>query len=197
METLPRDILGLILLKLDPKDIVVLTFCISKKLKKHLCLSVNWNPLIEKFHWRCYTDHKNDHRCLIPEKYKAYQFYLLTKEDHEEQFGMPSYGVCDSPEQLARRFPEYKGTVYMEEMRREDQPARGGWRWREWGEYVGDLDPQPEHYVEYLYDADGEDGCPCIDSQWIFNRYSSNYGMYTKYIFECGEFEDMSRRVNI
>ena len=67
-----------------------------------------------------------------------------------------SYGVCDSLEQLKNKCPELEASdrkfvVTLTEVRREDQPASGGWRWHKWGEYIGDHSPQHE----YLYDEEG------------------------------------------
>ena len=64
------------------------------------------------------------------------------------------FGVCDSPEQFMARFgpglevrPECIVVSFCV-VKREDQEASGGWRWRKWGPYIGDREPQHE----YLYD---------------------------------------------
>jgi hypothetical protein len=80
----------------------------------------------------------------------------MTIEQSLDEIG---YGVCDSPAQLAAKFPAHRGTVWMTVVLRSDQSEWGGWRWHKWGQYVGDhvLDE------EYLYD------CPHIDEQWLFS----------------------------
>lgn len=83
------------------------------------------------------------------------------------------YGVCDSPEQLASKFPTYEGLVWMTVVRRSDQPAEGGgWRWRKWGTYVGihiiDTVYNGE-YVQYLSQCDGEEDRPLIGEQYVFS----------------------------
>lgn len=73
------------------------------------------------------------------------------------------YGVCDNWEQITERWPEIltserRFVIGMTEIRRADQPERGGWRWHKWGEYVGTHEPQHE----YLADEEG------IESVWVF-----------------------------
>lgn len=66
--------------------------------------------------------------------------------------GMPSYGVCDSPEQLLSMYrweeDERLFCLALTEVRREDQPSDGGWRWHKWGPYIG---TQKTEY-EYIRD---------------------------------------------
>ncbi|MHA1169977.1 MAG: hypothetical protein ACTSRU_19285 [Candidatus Hodarchaeales archaeon] len=76
-----------------------------------------------------------------------------------------NYGVCDNIDQILKRYPELEQPdryfmVTLKEIRREDQPDRGGWRWHKWGEYIGDQ--KSEH--EYLYDEE-------IDSVICFHIY--------------------------
>ncbi|AFU87394.1 hypothetical protein CcrMagneto_gp224 [Caulobacter virus Magneto] len=65
-----------------------------------------------------------------------------------------SYGVCDSSEQLLACIPDLiddPDTPYfisMVEVRREHQPASGGWRYHKWGPYIG----EHQNRSEYLYD---------------------------------------------
>ena len=99
----------------------------------------------------------------------------------------PAYGVCDSPDQFASRFPTHRGLVGFLCVDRESEPpslssilklvqsgawptklhALGqGWRWHKWGPYVG---VHNLHGLEYLSDADGQEGRIQIDEQWVFN----------------------------
>lgn len=77
-----------------------------------------------------------------------------------------SYGVCDSWMQLVEKYPrlledERRFVISVTEIRHEDQPESGGWRWHKWGEYIGEYEPQHE----YLYDEKD------IDSVWCFHIY--------------------------
>lgn len=63
------------------------------------------------------------------------------------------YGVCDTWQQIIKKWPELldldrRFVILVTEMRREDEPPSGGWRWHKWGAYIGDHHPQHE----YLYD---------------------------------------------
>lgn len=63
------------------------------------------------------------------------------------------YGVCDNHEQLLRQFlekndPDRQFVITLTEIKRENQPPIDGWRWRKWGNYIGDHKIQHE----YLYD---------------------------------------------
>jgi hypothetical protein len=65
------------------------------------------------------------------------------------------YGVCDSLEQLKAKCPELSDpsrrfVVTLTEVRKDEQPNDGGWRWHKWGEYIGD------HKIEHEYLADEE-----------------------------------------
>jgi len=76
------------------------------------------------------------------------------------------YGVCDNWQQILEQWPEIESDprsfiISLAEMRREDQPASGGWRWHKWGTYIGTQ--KPEH--EYLYDDKH------IDSVFCFHIY--------------------------
>lgn len=91
-----------------------------------------------------------------------------------KEIEIPSYGVCDSPQQFYKRFsshfqknPEY---FWMTCVQRKDQPEWGGWRWHKWGEYVG------EHEIEheYIYDSD-------IDEQYLFSKEYSEVGGLPRY----------------
>ena len=102
------------------------------------------------------------------------------------------FGVCDSPQQLAAKFPDFEGTVWLAVIRRSDQPDYGGWRWgwTKWGHYYGDLNY--DDWPEYLYDCDGEDGRPLIDEQYLFSvsQPTQNIGgldSYISYLFKDGQ----------
>lgn len=65
-----------------------------------------------------------------------------------------AYGVCDGYEDILSH-PEYQFlasdprpfTIVVHEIRRDEQPQDGGWRWHKWGPYIGTYEPQHE----YLY----------------------------------------------
>lgn len=65
-----------------------------------------------------------------------------------------AFGVCDSPEQFmakvghALEASDRKFCMSFVEVRKDQQPADGGWRWHKWGEYIGDGEPT----MEYLHD---------------------------------------------
>jgi len=98
---------------------------------------------------------EDEEAILAPHRLKMQKF-------HSEDF--PSdYGVCDSPEQVLERWPALaedprRFIIFFGEIRKDEQPKHGGWRWHKWGEYIGTKNPQ------YEYLADEED----IDSVLIF-----------------------------
>lgn len=67
---------------------------------------------------------------------------------------IPNYGVCDSLEQFDALYGDtlrahaHSFIVTFVEIRRDEQPADGGWRYHKWGEYVGTQEPMHE----YLHD---------------------------------------------
>lgn len=69
---------------------------------------------------------------------------------------VPSYGVCDSPEQIIEIFGEALEAsprnflINATVVKKDDEPATGGWRWHKWGAYYGTKEPR----CEYLYDED-------------------------------------------
>lgn len=74
------------------------------------------------------------------------------------------YGVCDYPEQVLERYPHYADddvprALTFVEVRREHEPASGGWRYHKWGTYIGKQ--RPVH--EYLYHDTH------IDPVWTFS----------------------------
>lgn len=183
-----RHIWNIILRKLHPKDITKLTMCINKELKVFLTHNTDWTALI-KLHYTgyCYAeeqDIKSHYRRLNYSEYDRaldqrrpfVKFFLLTKEKHEQEFGMPCYGVCDSPEQLAAKYPKYRGRVYFRTANRESQPKERGWRFHKYGPYVG------KHNligIEYLREANGKHGKPLIDETWMFHRHDKCGICYT------------------
>ena len=198
LDVVGKDILTKILLYLDePKDIILLLCNVSKSIRSYI-KKLHWSLLIKKHYWNFFHICKDKEKIHIPAEYKhilkveskPHQFYLLAREEHESQFGMPQYGVCDSPEQLARRFPKYEGKVYLTEIRRCDQPKKRGWRWRKQGHYYGEMDPEPEHVIQYLSEADGRKGRPYINEQWTFSRHQEDcsYGVQI-YYFDNGKIK--------
>lgn len=65
---------------------------------------------------------------------------------------LSAYGVCDSPEQLLSLYDFEADTrsffISFVEIRKDNQPSDGGWRWHKWGPYVGKQKPM----CEYIYD---------------------------------------------
>lgn len=70
------------------------------------------------------------------------------------------YGVCDEWNQIIERWPELDSSTrhFIIEARYIDRDSSDGWRWRKWGEYIGDQEPQ----CEYLADE------PVIDRVLVF-----------------------------
>lgn len=98
---------------------------------------------------------EDEEAILGPHRLKMQKFYAPD---------FPSdYGVCDTPEQVLERWPSLETDprrfiILFGEIRKDEQPEHGGWRWHKWGEYIGTKDPQ----CEYLADEDD------IDSVLIF-----------------------------
>lgn len=65
-----------------------------------------------------------------------------------------AYGVADNYEQILEHYPfevnnpKSNYVIILTEVRKDNQPSDGGWRWHKWGEYIGTQNPQ----YEYLYD---------------------------------------------
>lgn len=93
-----------------------------------------------------------------------------TKGDSKTQAPPPEYGVCDSPQQFAKKYDKFSGYVTFTVVRRKAQSKEGGWRWHKWGEYVGDHQDIVSA-TEYLYDAKE------IDEQYLFNTKSGGTGV--------------------
>lgn len=79
------------------------------------------------------------------------------------------YGVCDNYQQILERDNRVKNLIKLPEefiivlceIKKEDQPEDGGWRWCKWGEYIGNFEPTEE----YLYDEEE------ISSVYVYNVY--------------------------
>lgn len=85
------------------------------------------------------------------------------EEDSPEWLDIQETGVCDTPEQAMKYLalderPEPFFVSFVR-IRRADQPLEGGWRWRKWGEYIGEHEPQRE----YLHDE------PDIEEVYTFS----------------------------
>lgn len=107
------------------------------------------------------------------EAYGSYQ--QLTKEgipiesnDFKEIMqGISPYGVADNINQIKEHFKEMLSSsnpvvISVTEMRKEEQPEDGGWRWHKWGQYIGKQEPQ----CEYLHDE------PTIESVYVYHVYA-------------------------
>jgi hypothetical protein len=96
---------------------------------------------------------------LLPGEWDKYP----TLSDVAEDEWTNCYGVCDDIQQLLDRCPmlvedpDREFAITLTEIRRDEQPANGGWRWHKWGPYIGAHEPQ----CEYLYDEEGIDRVFC------------------------------------
>lgn len=118
---------------------------------------------------------------------------MTDKKSETKEFVAPLYGVADSPEQLAKYLYEHKAgkkIYYMKCIKRSGEPSYGGWRWHKWGQYIGEFNLPDD--LEYLYDANGKDGMPLIDEQWVFTNQSSLFYDQT-YLFESGKFRKIKQ----
>lgn len=116
---------------------------------------------------------------VLPEKIKTgvyllgnwnFDGYLDGKLTFEECYAelcnaFPSYGVCDSPEQLLAAYDfdadPRKLTISLVKILRSSQPRYGGWRWHKWGPYIGKRQP----LREYLHDE------PDIEEVFTYHVY--------------------------
>jgi hypothetical protein len=88
--------------------------------------------------------------------------------------GVPTYGVCDSPEQFMEKFGDAVKTdprnccVFFTHIAKDtgNKHHGGGWRWHKWGEYIGDGKPERE----YLDDEDGFD-----DGVFVFHIHDIDW----------------------
>lgn len=103
------------------------------------------------------TGHWNIHDMVIP-KIDLFAPSLV--------HAVNAYGVCDYPKQVLERFPiiadhPSKFFIGFVRLRRDEQPADGGWRWHKWGTYIGNREPK----CEYLYDE------PEIEEVYTYHIY--------------------------
>jgi hypothetical protein len=80
--------------------------------------------------------------------------------------GINPYGISDNVEQIKAKFKDAMESsnpvvIAYTEIRRDEQPAQGGWRWHKWGEYIGTQDSQ----CEYIHDE------PNIESVFVYHVY--------------------------
>lgn len=104
--------------------------------------------------WRCYRIQRRiDERKFLPSFYRIHGHY----------------GVCDDFDQPVRKWKldTCKEPVFITftEIRRDEQPESGGWRWHKWGPYIGE---QKTNGCEYLYDE------PHIERVYVFHVYMLN-----------------------
>jgi hypothetical protein len=77
------------------------------------------------------------------------------------------YGVCDDVKQVLELCPmleasrKRKFVISITEIRRDEQPESGGWRWHKWGPYIGTQQPG----CEYLYEDTH------IESVYVYHIY--------------------------
>lgn len=77
--------------------------------------------------------------------------------------GRVDYGVCDDYSQILEKRAEIINNsdknyvIGLTRVKRAEQPSRGGWKWRWWGEYIG----THEIKCEYLYDEEGIEEVYC------------------------------------
>jgi hypothetical protein len=89
------------------------------------------------------------------------------KEEYFEVDGIYSYGVVDNLDQLLELIPtvvnseDRKFAINLSEIKKEDQPAKDGWRWHKWGNYHGKQEPT----CEYIYDE------PNVEKVFIYQLY--------------------------
>lgn len=76
--------------------------------------------------------------------------------DWDDPQRVPTYGVCDTPEQFLELFEAKLNNDPLSEVcvflthHAKNPGETGGWRWHKWGEYVGTGEPT----TEYLADED-------------------------------------------
>jgi len=93
------------------------------------------------------------------------------ERDAAEENLPEEYGVCDYPYQIIDTWPtlvsdpDHRYIVTLDEIRKDEQPSDGGWRWHKWGTYIGDREP----LCEYLYDE------PEIDNVYVFHIHELNF----------------------
>lgn len=114
----------------------------------HLCtgmyLSVWWN----------FDDHLNS---------DGWEIFSSIMIDGNERY---AYGVCDSPDQFKNKIGKFleesldQFVVSFVRLRKEHE-GEPNWRWKKWGEYIGEQSPQ----CEYLFDE------PVIKEIYTYHFY--------------------------
>lgn len=102
-----------------------------------------------------FSDNPNSHYCV--EAYSDYRLeniYMFKNTNCNIPFG-----VCDNASQILKRYqPKDDEVVIMFPVIKEYEPERGGWRWHEWGPYIG----VHKHHCEYLSDEKDIDVVFCF-----------------------------------
>lgn len=97
---------------------------------------------------------------------KYYEFLMGNPNAYDqkqmETLQPPPYGTCDDPDQFYQKYSNFNGIVDFKCFERKIWPD---WRWHKHGEYIGNID---HHGLEYLGEANGENGKPLIDVQYSF-----------------------------
>lgn len=88
--------------------------------------------------------------------------FLQEYKEYSDDLSVDPFGVCDSLQQLKAACPELEGSqrefvVTLTEVRKDEQPDEGGWRWKKWGPYIG----EHEITTEYLRDEEHIDRVFC------------------------------------
>ncbi len=105
-----------------------------------------------------------------PQKIKSnYPWEPVTLKDYvnSPENYISSYGVCDNFYQVLEKYKKYlevpnrKFVVILRVIRKDLEPADGGWRWHKWGEYIGTQNPQ----MEYIHDE------PEIEKVYVYHIY--------------------------
>jgi hypothetical protein len=124
-------------------------------------------------YWDPYRLFENYANTLVTDPFDMYQFPgdladRMAELSRRSAIGWPleNYGVCDSPEQVVRRW-EFLATAperyLVAFVKIERVPGeRTGWRWRKNGPYIGDHTPE----WEYL-----DDEPPTIGHVLLFHIY--------------------------
>lgn len=149
-----------------------------------IALGHYWNHWSLTFKFRDYfmgdkewdTQHKMFGE-LLDERYAGLmsddEFEKKYNEIFDEETGYPeTYGVCDDFSQVVSKWPslitdDLEHFITFQEIRKEDQPESGGWRWHKWGAYIGEHEPTQE----YLYDEED------IDKVLVFHIHTFKKGV--------------------
>lgn len=97
-----------------------------------------------------------------PWEAKTLKDYVNSSESY-----ISSYGVCDDYSQILEKYknfiyvPDRKFVIILCEIRKDQEPQEGGWRWHKWGEYIGTQESQSE----YIHDE------PEIERVFVYHIY--------------------------